>query len=579
MRLASKYMKCGNSMRKSTHKMKSAPIMAAVSLALSLVLIWNNDLSAQSDPATEAEIAQKKKEREEEEDVGTEQASTMVGMEAFREVIETGEYLVGPGDGFTIMIGLELPVFAEVTAEGGLFIPTVGRVGVGGKTLREARQLVADAYDEKYKEGDIAVELSQIRQFPVKVVGSVENPGLYVTSGVVRVSELIRQAEVDESSRRNIRLVKTGDLNTARWKVLKRFIATGDLGNIESWSQRVDLDMYEVTGASEYNPFVVDGDLILVPREAGNITISGAVQRPGVYEFARGDRISDLLMLGLGTATYFDPDRVELFRYRDDKRTMDSQRVDIRGVLRGEDDLLLQEGDRLAVRSLREYLKSSTVTLLGEVTYPGFYVVEKDLTKLRDVLEASGGFTEDAAVEEARIFRLLDVGEEQDPEFERIRTIPVADRTEDDNQYFIMKSREIRGQMVVDFVALNEGDESQNILLLPGDRIEVPPQLRTVKVSGQAAFPGVVIYNEAYGVEDYIERAGGRSWRASGDIRVIKARTGETKRARDVKQVEPGDRIWIKEKPRRDYWSIFTQAVTVVGNVATVIVLVVTVQR
>jgi protein involved in polysaccharide export with SLBB domain len=164
--------------------------------------------------------------------------------------------------------------------------------------------------------------------------------------------------------------------------------------------------------------------------------------------------------------------------------------------------------------------------------------------------------------------------EDIDPEYERIRTIPVSDRSEEDNQYFIMKSREKKGQMVVDFVALFErGDESQNIQLLPGDVIVVPAQQQIVVVSGQAAHPGAVIYNEQYAVADYILRAGGLGWRASKDILVIKARTGEIKRARDVKQVEPGDRIWIKEKPERDYWAIFTQTMGVIGQVSTIVLL------
>ncbi|MBT4499684.1 MAG: hypothetical protein HOC74_18300, partial [Gemmatimonadetes bacterium] len=162
----------------------------------------------------------------------------------------------------------------------------------------------------------------------------------------------------------------------------------------------------------------------------------------------------------------------------------------------------------------------------------------------------------------------------KDPEFARLRTVPVSDRTEDDNQYFIMKSREKPGQMVINFAALFDNeDESQNIQLMPGDVIVIPALQSTVTVSGQAAQPGAVIYAPSLTVWDYIERAGGLGWRASDDIRVIKARTGEMKRAKDVVQIDPGDRIWIKEKPQRDYWSIFTQAMGVIGQVSTVVLL------
>jgi protein involved in polysaccharide export with SLBB domain len=134
--------------------------------------------------------------------------------------------------------------------------------------------------------------------------------------------------------------------------------------------------------------------------------------------------------------------------------------------------------------------------------------------------------------------------------------------------------------MVVDFAALFErGDDLQDILLIPGDFIVVPTLQQTIMVSGQAASPGAVLYNPKYTVWDYLERAGGFGWRASKGVLVIKGLSGEIKRARDVERIEPGDRIWIKEEPVRDYWAIFTQAMEVIGQVSTVVLLVFTITQ
>jgi hypothetical protein len=62
-------------------------------------------------------------------------------------------------------------------------------------------------------------------------------------------------------------------------------------------------------------------------------------------------------------------------------------------------------------------------------------------------------------------------------------------------------------------------------------------------------------------------------------VRVIKASTGQPKWAKDVRRVEPGDRIWILEKPVRDYWTIFTQTMAVIGEVTTVVLLFITLTR
>ena len=38
-------------------------------------------------------------------------------------------------------------------------------------------------------------------------------------------------------------------------------------------------------------------------------------------------------------------------------------------------------------------------------------------------------------------------------------------------------------------------------------------------------------------------------------------------------KIQPGDRIWVKERPDRNYWNIFTDFMDVVGQVSTVILL------
>lgn len=508
--------------------------------------------------------------------------SALIGLEAYREVLASGKYLVGPGDEFMISVtGIEEPFLRKVMAEGGLLLPAVGSVKVAGLSLKAAREEVEKAFARAFKQGQIAIELNKLRNFPVMVVGVVGRPGMTVASGVERISEILLKAGGlgSKASRRNIRIVKTGNLEPAVWERAKLLEDPYDYLRLSEVSQRVDLELYGVTGDSRYNPFVEDGDLIVVPPQSGQVGIVGAVQRGGFFEFVAGDRLSDLLILAQGLIPGYDKDRTELFRYTPDRKQKIVIPVDLEGVMNGDPraDLFVQSEDWLVVRQKPGYSPRSTVRIDGEVVYPGFYVVEKNRTKLREVIEWAGGFTEDASLAQARVIRQQAEGETKDPEFERIAAIPVADRTKTENQYFIMKSREKRGQMVVDFVALfEEGDETQNITLQPEDVIVVPPTPRSVIVSGQAVHPGAVVYDPSFTVMDYIKRAGGLSWRASKDIQVIKARTGEVKRYKEVDRVEPGDRIWIKEKPERDYWLLFTQTMGVIGEVTTVVLLYVT---
>ncbi|MEW6750780.1 MAG: SLBB domain-containing protein [Candidatus Latescibacterota bacterium] len=512
---------------------------------------------------------------------------TPIGMEAYREVMASGKYLVGPGDEFLIYLpGMDGPYTTAVLAEGCVFVPRgVGPVRVAGMQLRQARAEVESAYARAVKYGHVTFELSKPRSFPVPVLGAVVDAGAKAATAVERVGDVAARGGFvrEGSSRRNIRVIKTRDLSPQWRDRVREMVARGEIGVLDSVaSQRVDLTMFGVTGDSRYNPFVEDGDAIIVPPVQGQLGAMGALQRPAFYEYVPGDRLTDLLAMALGPAPGYDPDRVQLFRYAEDMVSRRTIQVDMVRALAGDPqaDLLLEADDWLNVRRISRYHQRSEVDVAGEVVYPGYYVVAPTGTPLRDVLAMAGGFTDDASLLSARVVRQRVVDEvSKDPELDRIATVPAADRTEDDGQYFIMKSREKPGQMVVDFISLVEGDEGQNILLLPGDQVMIPRRQSTVIVSGQAARPGAVVFDSAYSVRDYIQQAGGLAWRASRDIRVIRAHTGEMKRAEDVTRLQPGDRIWIKEKPTRDYWALFTEFMQVVGQVSTVVLLYATLTR
>ncbi len=511
-----------------------------------------------------------------------------IGMEAYREVLQSGKYIVGPGDVFLVFApGMLVPLYNEVLAEGEVFIPKVGNVPVAGLNLAETRQRVQARFAEVVRVGELSFALSQPRQFPVSVLGMVEEPGIHIASGVERVSEAIERAGglMEEATRRDIRLIKTSHLTPDEREELTRHITLGlaPHGVDERAMRRIDLEMFDITGQSRHNPFLEDGDVVLVWAPSGRIGSFGALKRPGFYDFVEGDKLSDLLRLSLGTSLDWDADNVRLFRFMEDKKTRITQSVDLRSVLAGDPgaDIALRADDWLNVGALPDFHQRREVSISGEVRYPGYYVIGPEGMNLRTLVERAGGFTERAALAEARIVRQPQSASTAqirvsavDPEFERIRFIPVFERTEDENQYFIMKSRERIGQMSVDWNKLfNEGDERHNIPLLPGDALLVPRLNRTVAVSGAVSQPGTVVYNAAYSVEDYIDRAGGLNWRASDDIRLIKALSGEIKRTKDGVEVQPGDRIWVKERPDRDYWNIFTQAMGVVGQVTTVVLL------
>ena len=427
---------------------------------------------------------------EEQQDDEMVSAMPLLGMEAYREVIESGNYVVGGGDEFLIFTpGIDYPIMNSVSAEGGLFIPKVGNVAVAGLSLSEARKTVQARFAEVVRVGELTIELNRPRSFPVTVIGMVQTPGIYTANGVERVSQVIARAGglLQEASRREIQLVKMSSLKPAQRERLARFMTLGMIPDDVSTQEmkRVDFDMYEVAGQSRFNPFLEDGDVVIAKAPSGRVGSFGALKRTGFYDYVPGDKLSDLLHLSMGVSIDIDSSNVRLFRFEKDNKTRVSLSVDMKALLAGDRaaDWVLRPNDWLNVGSLPEFHPRSEVSIRGEVKFPGYYVIGPEGMKLRDLVDLAGGFNERSSLAEARIVRSSSDGNSGqlqmrinsvDPEYERIRTVPVADRTEDENQYFIMKSRERVGHMSVDWNRLFVlGDERHNIPLLPGDAFAV----------------------------------------------------------------------------------------------------------
>jgi protein involved in polysaccharide export with SLBB domain len=159
--------------------------------------------------------------------------------------------------------------------------------------------------------------------------------------------------------------------------------------------------------------------------------------------------------------------------------------------------------------------------------------------------------------------------------------MPVEEMTPDEYAFFKMKARERPGQMTINFRQLFEnGDLTEDVLLKSGDQIVILKDRETIKISGAVASPGAIIYNPGFTIETYIERAGGYGWNArKNKTRVIKAQTGAWVWAKDVQSLGPGDTIWVPEKPYRDWWSLFLQGLSTMGQIATIILVVDTVSK
>ena len=461
-------------------------------------------------------------------------------------------YLVGPGDRFLLGDLTTDPEFAElvVDLEGNLAVPGLGSFRVSGLTLAEARANVLDGVRRLRPRAEVTLTLIAAREFRVFLLGQLSMPGSYPATGLDRVSDLVDRVGNLKGTASKRRIVRRG--------------ARGD-------TMRVDLQRFRILGDATRNPYLRDGDQIVIPYAGRTVEIYGAVHDPGAFEFVEGERFTDLLELAGGLLPDALPDSVRLVRLTAGEGAEDQTFFSSPAL-----DPELRARDQLFVRSDPAYDRGPLVTLEGEFVYPMVLPIREGETRVRDAIQAAGGFTPDAAVEEATLLRTQAREQVQDLEYERLKLLPVADMRESEYQYFKMKSRERPGKMQVDFRGvLADPDHADNITLVRGDLITVPRLSRFVQLSGQVANPGAVRHEAGLRVDDYIERAGGFSWGARrSQVTLIRAASGEWIRdPGDDERPQPGHVIWVPEKTDRDYWTIFKDTMLVAGQVATVVLL------
>ena len=118
------------------------------------------------------------------------------GSVALEGAVDPTEYVVGPGDQFSVSIGGIVPTveISPISAEGNLVLPEAGSIPAAGRTLDAVRRDALAALQEHYNNVALEVTLVQPRQFYIHLSGAVPEPGRYLMVPVSRVSEALELA-------------------------------------------------------------------------------------------------------------------------------------------------------------------------------------------------------------------------------------------------------------------------------------------------------------------------------------------------------------------------------------------------
>ncbi len=493
------------------------------------------------------------------------------------EVIDAKEYIVGPNDVFGLLLpgvsDLTLPII--VSPEGSLLVPNVGEIYVAGKTLESAKADVLDAVSKNARLIKPSFTLLSPRQILVTVLGSVRSPGPYVVASSMRVDKAIAIANITNQPQ-NPAIPWNGDFSRRRITIRQ---TSGD--------RIVDLELFFSEGRKDQNPYLLEGDVIIVPPRnisQASISIFGAVNQQGEYEYREYDTLLKLIRMANGLTPNADSSNVEITSFNALATRSESRLVDLRPILAGmQSDIPLSNKDRVVIRQINDRRRDFKVQARGEVRFPGFYPITEDSTRLSEVIARAGGFTEYAYLEGAEIERkqLTATGMTADPATEALLNARLNDQliTPEERTYYEMEAKLRRGTVAVEFNRLFlDRDSTADIYLKDGDFIFIPNNTQTVYVYGQVPKPGYVSFKPGAGLSYYLQQAGGFGEEADeGKTRVIKAKTREWKEPSDT-MIESGDTIWVPKDIRYPfgyYMNLVSQAAGFISVILSMTVIII----
>lgn len=480
--------------------------------------------------------------------------------------IDADKYIVGPNDLFTLglygYINQQIPLV--VSPEGSVIIPTVGEVNVSEHSLRDAKEKVVAAVKKRYYSSDVSFTLNTPRTFLIKVSGLTQ--GTFEVSPVTRVSEILKVLIFDTLNTSRIFYEKTNEREF--------FNAQISLRNIELVRKNgkliyVDIYKYFLSNKDEHNPFFLEGDLLKIPYiqlDQNFITIGGAVQLEGSYEYSKGDDLQTVIGIARGFDVNAEPDSIVLYRAISGGDGFET----INLAFEKDKEFEIKKYDRIFVKFKINYQKNLSVLVLGEVLRPGYYPISFKNTKLLDVINMAGGLKEKAYLPLSILFRDYDAEYTAKDSAEILINTRANDLivTEMDRVNFITDIKAKRNRVIIDFEKLiKENDQSQNVILEGKDIVYINDNKNIVYVFGQVNQEGYIPFIKGKNVDHYIKKAGGYTLAADeGSIRIIKFNSRGWYDPEETK-IESGDFIYVQKEVSEP----FSQTVSIVAQIAGVI--------
>ena len=452
--------------------------------------------------------------------------------------------------------GASQTTFEEtVSPDGTVTLEEIGPVRLAGMTVAEANDYVKEYLGRFFSGSSITLTVGEVRSVQVQVMGEVMMPGSYTLSALSTAFNALYAAGGinDIGTLRDIKVYRGGRVistidvydyilngNTKGDVRLEDndVIVVGPYDCLVNIQGKVKRPMYyemkesesvasildyaggfagdaytnnirvirksgreysvHTVGEFEMNGFLLkDGDSLyvdsVIPRFSNMAEVRGAVFHPGQYQMDGSIKtVRQLIQAADGLREDAFVKRAVMHRQQEDL-TMAALSVDIEGIMAGTSpDIPLRKNDVLYIPSALDMKGERTLTINGEVNYPGIYEYA-DSTAIEDLILQAGGLTEAASMARVDVFR-------------RIKN---PDAVTDDEKMAETYTFSLRDGFVM--------GEGEDFHLQPYDEVFVRrspaySEQQNVKISGAVNFEGeYAMDTKDYRLSDLVKAAGGLS--------------------------------------------------------------------
>jgi len=363
------------------------------------------------------------------------------------------------------------------------------------------------------------------------------------------------------------------------------------------WKQDGELDLYFIDYIKNpnfklqpYDEITIFDKNYFTPLQW--IEVQGEVNQPKKYTYTDGATLKDALLMAGWFTQKANKNHIELTRYsvKNDKRERKFYILSDANL-----SFALHPFDKITVKRIANWSKKKTITLSGEVKYPGVYEINSGDT-LYDILKRAGGFTKNAYLY-ASVFSRESVKKLQQKrlrdmlyKLKRKAAIITAsaknagENSVDARTLLISIDRLIKdakrynpiGRMAIRLDSDLEKFKSSpyNIVLKDKDRLVIPSATGSIIVTGEVLNESAFVYKEN-DVQTYIEQAGGLTADAS-DVYFVVHANGFSEKGdfsswtnANLKTLKPGDVIVVPLEIKTNTWyTITNDLVSVVYKLA-----------